>query len=103
MSAGGGINPVWAHSGRELFYVDANSRMVAAEVSTAGGFHVTGHHTLFSLNDHNLYAVPNYASFDVSPDGKRFVMLQMGGSSGGSHHLVVVENFFTELRRKMGG
>jgi serine/threonine-protein kinase len=103
VSAAGGINPVWAHSGRELFYVDANNRMVAAEVSTEGGFHVTGHHTLFSLSDHNLYAAANYAGFDVSPDGKRFVMLQMGGSAGGSHHLVVVENFFTELRRKMGG
>jgi len=103
VSSGGGINPVWARSGRELFYVDGKNRMVAAEVTTDGGFHVTGHHTLFSLNDRNLYAAANYACYDVSPDGKRFVMLQVGGNGSGSHHLVVVENFFTELRRKMGG
>ena len=31
VSLGGGRFPLWSHSGRELFYVDRDDRMVAAE------------------------------------------------------------------------
>jgi hypothetical protein len=48
VSPAGGTNPVWAHSGRELFYVALGDSMVAASVRGAEDFQVTGRETLFS-------------------------------------------------------
>ncbi len=101
VSTGGGINPVWAHSGRELFYVNGAGKMVAAEVSTAGGFRVGARHPLFSVTDRQLFASPNYASWTVSPDGKRFLMIQVASSGGAHHDLIVVEHFFQDLKKRM--
>ena len=37
VSTSGGFNPKWAHSGKELFFVDAVGQMVVADVTTEGG------------------------------------------------------------------
>jgi hypothetical protein len=39
-------------------------------------------------------------SFDVSPDGKRFVTIQSDTSEDASTPLTFVLNFFDELRRR---
>jgi hypothetical protein len=103
VSTGGGINPKWAHSESELFFVNGNGEMVVAQVETEGGFRVGERRTLFSVADRFLNAQPNYASWDVDGDDQRFIMLQVGG--GGSDELsrlVVVQNFFGELEERVG-
>jgi len=103
VSTGGGINPVWAHSGREIFYVDGKGQMVAAQVQTQSGFRVGERRPLFSTADRQLFATANYASWDVGPDDQRFLMVQLAaGASGVPHELIVVENFFRELKEKVG-
>ena len=49
VSANGGTEPVWAHSGRELFYVNGANELVAAQVSTDPEFAVGQQEVLFSL------------------------------------------------------
>ena len=39
--------------------------------------------------------------YDVTPDDQRFVMIRLGGS-GNAGELIVVENFFEELKAKVG-
>jgi hypothetical protein len=57
---------------------------------------------LFELTANNLYASANYAGYDVGPDG-RFLMVQLASEAEGIRHdLIVVENFFRELREKVG-
>ncbi len=103
VSTGGGINPVWAHSGREIFYIDGKGRMVAAQVRTQGGFRVGERRPLFSVADRQIFATANYASWDVGPDDRRFMMVQVAAGSGTvPHDLIVVENFFEELKEKVG-
>jgi serine/threonine-protein kinase len=103
VSTGGGINPKWAHSENELFFVNGNGEMVAAQTQTAGGFRVGERRTLFSVADRFLNAQPNYASWDVAPDDQRFIMLQVGGGNSDEvGRLVVVQNFFRELEERMG-
>jgi hypothetical protein len=42
----------------------------------------------------------DHRTYDVSPDGRRFVMLRLlPGQREEDFRLVVVENFFAELRR----
>src|SRR5436190_5793209 len=38
ISAGGGTEPLWSHSGRELFYRDASGNLVAVPVNTSRTF-----------------------------------------------------------------
>ncbi len=102
VSTGGGYNPVWSFSGRELFYVDGSGQLVAAQVETSSGFQVGERRPLFSLTDRQLYQGPNYASWDVAPDDSRFLFIQpVAGAGQGGHDLIVVENFFAELKQKL--
>ena len=49
VSTAGGMMPEWAHSGRELFFVDGSRALVAAQVETDSGFQVGEKETLFTL------------------------------------------------------
>jgi len=100
-STGGGMAPVWARNGRELFFVDAARRMTAVPVAGGSEPHFGERRTLFTLSvddylDDNTY----YTPFDVGPDG-RFIMARRVRSEGEAPPLIVVENWFTELRRKL--
>jgi Tol biopolymer transport system component len=91
VSVDGGICPVWSRDGRELFYCVGND-LVAARVSTTGGFTVQDRTVLFAAN---CGGWPYHAGYDVAPDGQRFV-------TGGrvelpDVRLVVVLNWFAEM------
>jgi Tol biopolymer transport system component len=104
VSAGGGLNPRWARNGREIFYINRDGAMSVAEVSTTGGFRVGQRSSLFSLEGTGLYFGSNYASWDVSADGQRFLMVQFANIGEATlNQLIVVENFVADLRRRMAG
>ena len=102
ISVSGGAEPVWAHSGRELFYRSSgaatDSQMVIG-VTTGKSFIPGARKALFPLI---RYATDDtYQHYDVAPDDRRFVMLR---ASQGNRvdQLVVVENFFQVLRSQTG-
>jgi len=99
ISTEGGIGPLWARTGRELFYRDGD-RMMAVEITTQPTFRVGTPRMLFES--------PNYpnpmliARFDVSPDGQRFLMLKAGEqATEGLTQIHVVLNWFEELKRRV--
>ncbi len=49
VSTAGGTNPIWSHSGRELFFRNNNGDLVAAAITTVPTFTVGQQRTLFSL------------------------------------------------------
>jgi Tol biopolymer transport system component len=104
VSTAGGINPKWAHSENELFFINGSGELVVADVRTDGDmFRVGQRRTLFSMAERFLDGQPNYASWDVALDDQRFVMLQVGGSGGDDvGRLVVVQNFFSVLEERAG-
>jgi eukaryotic-like serine/threonine-protein kinase len=74
ISVAGGTEPVWARNGRELFYREGNKLMA---VSFPGGSidAATAPRALFEARfegTNNMGA--ETANYDVSPDGRRFVM-----------------------------
>ena len=72
ISTDGGVQPVWAHSGRELFYIDGSRALVATQVETASSFQVGAKETLFTLPpDYNSGAVSTL--YDIAPDDQRFL------------------------------
>jgi hypothetical protein len=93
VSTDGGTEPVWSRNGRELFYRDANDNLVAAEITGTSSFVVGRKRVLFSARPY--FADPYHANYDVGPDG-RFLMLKIVSRGGGQ--LILVDNWFTELR-----
>ena len=72
--AGGG-EPLWAHSGRELFYRSTTGQMMAVPVTTAPALAVGTEQALFV--DSTYLRAPSYRGYDVTRDDKAFVMLRM--------------------------
>jgi hypothetical protein len=69
-------------------------------VTTKPTFGVLGKQRLFSADGY--FESPWAQAHDVSPDGKRFLMLRVGSSSpANSGSLVLVQNFLAELQRKV--
>src|SRR5205085_2228222 len=76
VSTAGGTEPAWSSTGRELFYINAKSEMISAEIPPGGTFSVGRQRTLFSMLP---FARPGpVPSFSLSPDDKRFMMLREG-------------------------
>ena len=94
VSTSGGSGPKWAHSGRELFYESAALELVALEVVPAETFVMGERRVLFSTQG---YIGP----YDVTADDQQFVMIRLTGA-GQSGELIVVENWFEELRARVG-
>ena len=98
VSTDGGIEPVWAHSGRELFYKGSGNFMVV-EVLTGTTFVTGERRALFSAQGYRPSVLHQF--YDVTPDDQRFVMIRNpAGEDAGE--LIVVENFFEELKAKVG-
>jgi eukaryotic-like serine/threonine-protein kinase len=102
ISTDGGSRPVWARSGRELFYLDESSALTGIPVRTSGSTFLPGSPTkLFTTR----YVEPNPARhYDVSPDGRRFLMIKNsaeGDPNATPASMVVVEHWFEELKRRV--
>ncbi len=97
VSVDGGTEPVWSRDGSELFYRRGVALMVAA-VETTPDFRVRSREVLFEGPYTQWVWHSNYG---VHPDGERFVMIKpVEGQQSPS--LVVVLNWFEELRRQSG-
>jgi serine/threonine-protein kinase len=104
VSTGGGFNPKWSPDGDEIFFVDGNFSMVVAEVRTEGTtLRVGERRTLFDMGSRFLVAQPNYAMWDVGPDGEELMMLQVGGGAQDEEgRLIVVQNLFQLFEDRLG-
>ena len=96
VSTNGGREPLWAHSGRELFYVNSVNELVAVQVSTDPAFALGQQEALFSVAAYMRN--PAYTLYDVTPDDQRFVMLRIGDENAVASELILVENWAEELR-----
>ena len=96
VSIAGGKEPVWARSGKELFYRTGNQMMVVS-VETEPTFTPGKPTALFP--DPFLKSDWFIALYDVNPDGQHFVMVQSSDEAEGSTQLNVVQNWPELLRR----
>ena len=101
VSTQGGAEPLWAHSGNELFYRTPANQLVAAQVEAEESFRVVEHLPLFTWSTIIPVNV-NRALYDVAPDDQRFLGYGFVAADG-SVEVIVVENFLEELKAKVGG
>jgi Tol biopolymer transport system component len=85
ISAAGGTEPRWSRNGKELFYRNADTLFaVAVETQPFSVGRPTPLFTGVFLKN------PRHATYDVQPDGQRFIFIT--GDSDDSGELVLVQN-----------
>jgi serine/threonine-protein kinase len=97
VSTDGGAEPVWNPRGPELFYRNGN-RMMSVNIGSSPTFTAARPTVLFTAT--YVPASTPYPNYDVSRDGRRFLMVQSDlRQPAAPTQLVVVLNWFEELRR----
>jgi serine/threonine-protein kinase len=100
VSAGGGTGPVWSLTRHELLYGTPDHRVMAASYSASGvSFHAEKPHV---LTDVRFKARSLDRSFDLHPDGERFVLAKATETkteTNRAHHVTVIFNFYDELQK----
>jgi dipeptidyl aminopeptidase/acylaminoacyl peptidase len=94
VSTDGGREPVWSPDGTELFYRQGAEALMAVGLTMTPELSVERPRLVLqeNLNDER-----GWANYDISPDGRRFVVIHDFDVNPPS--LVVVENWFDELQR----
>src|SRR5260370_190960 len=94
VSTGGGVQPRWSRDGKELFYI-AGDAVVVVAIHPDGSFGAP--RRLFDRSNF-LVSGQLFQSYDVAPDGKRFLMIQREPGSV-PRQLNVILNWPEELNR----
>ena len=99
ISTDGGIQPLWGPDGRELFYREPSGAVMAVTVEMDPSFRRGTPTMLFGGG----YLVALGHSYDIHPDGQRFLMVKDSGQADGfaKNELVIVLNWFAELQARV--
>ena len=105
ISTGGGINALWGPDGHELFFRTRVGHVMRVEYDIEPEFRAGNPESIIEPGSYRVN--PFYRSFDISPDGQRFLMMKEGAASGadvpfaGLTRLIVVQNWFEELKARV--
>jgi serine/threonine-protein kinase len=97
LSKEGGKEPVWPRRGHEVFFRNGDA-MMAVDVTLSPTFSVRAPQRLFA-GDY-LSSYPFTANYDVTPDGRMFVMVKIADTTLPTQINVVV-NWFEELKKRV--
>ena len=96
VSVDGGGEPVWPRNSREIFYRNGD-KMMAVPVVTQPEFKAGKPVLLFEGPYEHSFRNPGY---DVTADGKRFLMVRSMPKAAPAQ-ILVTTNWFEELKRKV--
>ena len=100
ISRDGRTKPLWGRDGRELFYWSLSGQLTAVPIEAEGSFTFGNPEVVFE----QTYLIGNRfrgRTYDISPDGKRFLMIKEGGPGDETEatQVILVQNWFEELKR----
>ena len=98
ISSGGGVTPTWSRRRRELLYRSPDNQLMVAPYTASGDSFRAGKARLWAEG----YIGPQTGqrSFDLHPDGERVAVApELGSFDRPQDRLVLILNFFDELRR----
>lgn len=95
VSSDGGTEPLWDRTGSTLYYRAPNG-ITANTVTTAGGFVIGARRVALPGRD---LPAPTHPSYDVTPDGSRFLVLRPTGEEAKA---IVIHNWAREFREQLG-
>jgi len=107
VSTNGGTGPAWSHDGRELFYTPTQTiggqatltRMMAVPVTLRPTFTVGAPRQLF---EGRYGATAGIRSYDVTADGRRFLMVQQKERPAvAAAEMILVQNWLEEVKARV--
>jgi serine/threonine protein kinase/Tol biopolymer transport system component len=102
VSAEGGTRPLWARSGRELFYVGLTGALMSVPFQPGSGEAAGTPTKVLEGGQYFVGSAQNtHRTYDVSLDGQRFLMLKEAAADQGDARppIIVVQNWHEELKR----
>ncbi len=109
VSTSGGDSPLWSPDSRELFYRNGDAVM-EVPVNMEPAFSAGTPRVLFQgkyVSFTPVLASVDSSPWDISPDGKRFLMMKEvaaeGSAGGGLRRINIVLNWFEELKQRAPG
>jgi serine/threonine-protein kinase len=99
ISANGGTFPAWARSGRELFYLASDGGLMSVAIESEPSF-AAGRPVQVVKPGYWPGTGTTGRPYDVSPDGRRFLMIKpVGEDVSSAARLIIAENWTEELKR----
>jgi len=107
VATGGATWPLWSRDGKELFYRPSTAQsgtptINVVSIATQPTFRFSNQQT---LPIRNFLIFMNYRDFDITPDGKRLVVVrpvqQTAVAARITLQINVVENWFEELKQRV--
>lgn len=99
ISNGGGVYPLWARNGREIFY-RIEDKMMSVPVETQPAFKAGTPRMLFQGGGYLFFG--NYlttGNYDVTADGQHFLMIKEKDAPASSKEVSIVLHWTDELKR----
>jgi hypothetical protein len=97
VSMGGGTRPLWARNGQELFYLSPAGALMRVGVERGPSWASTTPTLLIKEGYLTVPAGNAGRTFDISPDGQRFLLIKPETATPPS--IIVVQNWTEELKR----
>ncbi len=99
ISTDGGAYPTWSRTRHEIFYASPDNRLMVASYAVEGDSFKADKPRVWS--ERRFSVRPRLRSFDLHPDGERFVLAAAPDNESAvkQDKLVFIFNFFDELRR----
>jgi Tol biopolymer transport system component len=98
ISSEGGSEPKWRRDGKELFYIGRDGRLMSVAIKEGPLFDADVAKPLFPIRRREPVSSTDSFSYDVSPDGQRFLVNADVGETA-SPPLTVVLDWTSELER----
>jgi Tol biopolymer transport system component len=92
ISASGGLQPQWSADGKRLFYLSLNGDLIAVDVRDGASFQSSAPQRMFG-------GVSTSLTWNVSPDGDRFLFLRWGVLAGPPPPFTLVLNWMAKLEQ----
>ena len=100
VSTVGGAQPLWARNGQELFYIAPGGALMSVPVKPGPTWTAGTPSKLIEASYFRGGGGNDSRMYDVSPDGKRFLMIKQDVSANQpAARIVVVQNWLEELKR----
>ncbi len=102
VSTTGGTRPLWARNGQELVYVSQMGALMRVGVARGPSWAGTTPTLLVKEGYFTNPAVFTGRTYDISPDGQRFLMIKEGSGTdqtAAPPQIIVVQHFDEELKR----
>jgi len=104
ISSGGGNNPLWSHSARDLFFETLDNHIMVVNYTANADSFTADKPRLWSSTP--IFPTGAGQHADLALDGKRLLVFTTPDAPDlqkGSVHVTVLLNFFDELRRRIPG